>query len=371
MCIAFNFMTIWKRLFVKLFSKHSYFIIILSVVLSACASLPDEKSVQSRAASASQVQSTFNSALQKAKLKIKKANSESLSFYAPSYYQKAQQSFTSAKSLYSEETTSKDAKLEAQLTIEYINSGIRNKKMVKDTLQKSLKSRKVLTQLGADKAFPKIFKQLEQDQISVIKSIEMQDIEGAKGAEKKLLKDMRRLEVQAIDHTYLAKTHSMLKQANALDAKGLMPSTYQKTLQNLADTQQFIRQNPRQELRIEELAQKSLFQAERLYSLSRYANQMKTAQDKQLESFILKQEEQLDRINKGFKEPKIDNLSFNDQSILLTKHAVQAMTDIRSYQSKGGKVSKAQLDKWKRKTVLLQTEVRRLQKALKRAQAKN
>jgi hypothetical protein len=340
-------------------------------MLSACASLPDEKGVQSRAASASQSQEIFNSALQKAKLKIKKANSESLSFYAPSYYQKARQSFISAKSLYAEDTQSKDAKLEAQLTIEYINSGIRNKKVVKDTLEKSLKSRKILIQLGAKKYFPQIFKKLEQDQISIIQSIEMRDIEGAKAAEKNVLKDMRKLEVRTIDHTYLAKTHAMLKQADALDGKELMPSTYQQTRQNLADTQQFIRQNPRQEMRIEELANKSLFQAERLYSLSRHANQMKVAQDKQLESFILKQEEQLARINKGFKAPDISNLSFNDQSILLTQHAVQAFADIRSYQSKGGKVSKAQLDKWKRKTVLLQTEVRRLQKALKRAQAIN
>jgi hypothetical protein len=82
----------------------------------------------------------------------------------------------------------------------------------------------------------------------------------------------------------------MLKQANELNAEDLMP----KTRQNLTTTQEFIRHNPRQELRIEELAKLSLYQAERLYSLTRHAHQINTAQDNnQLESFILKQEEQI------------------------------------------------------------------------------
>jgi len=64
-------------------------------------------------------------------------------------------------------------------------------------------------------------------------------------------------------------------------------------------------------------------------------------------------------------------MSLNDQSLVLQKLAEQSVLDIRSYQSKGGKVSKAQLDKWKRKTVLLQAEVRRLQKAIKSSQDRN
>jgi hypothetical protein len=357
---------------VNIFNKQVFLLVCLSVILSACASLPDQKSIESRAASASLGNNSVNDILQKAKLKLKKSNSEELSFYAPSYHNQALEFFATANSLYAKDPKDKEAKLNAQLVIEYLNAGSRNKKMVKDILKKSLKTRKVLIQLKADKNFSEQFNTLEQKQITVIKTIEQQDAEGAKNAEKNLLKEMRMLEVHAIDYTYLGQAYTMLKQANELNAKDLMPKTRHETLQNLAATQEFIRQNPRQELRIEELAQLSLYKAERLYSLTRHAHQINTSQDnKQLESFILHQEEQLDRINKAFDQVRINNLSFNDQSIVLQKHAEQAKTDIHSYKSKSSKVSKTQLDKWKRKTVLLQAEVRRLQKALKKAQAGN
>jgi hypothetical protein len=63
---------------------------------------------------------------------------------------------------------------------------------------------------------------------------------------------------------------------------------------------------------------------------------------------------------------EIDKLSFNDQSTILQKYAERAKADIHSYRSKSGNVSKIQFDRWKRKTVLIQAEVRRLQKALKK-----
>jgi hypothetical protein len=346
-------------------------VLALSLVLSGCATLPDEKSIQSRAEQSTPSNKSANDALQSAKLNIRKAESENLSFYAPSYYTKAKTSFEKAKTLYAKDNINPEAKLNAYLSTEYVNAGLRNKKVAKDTLNKSLNSRDVLIQLSAQKHFPERFKKLELKQIEIIRLIEQQDINGAKDAQKTLIKDMRELEVKAIDYAFLAKTHAMLKQANELNAQKLLPRTYQKTIENLTDTQQFIRQNPRQKLRIEELADASLFQAERLYSLARYAKKISISQENQLEQFVLKQEEQFDRINKAFKHPSITNLSFNDQSLLLKERVDNALEDIHSYQSKGGKVSKAQLDKWKRKTVLLQAEVRRLQKALKKSQSNN
>jgi small nuclear ribonucleoprotein (snRNP)-like protein len=59
--------------------------------------------------------------------------------------------------------------------------------MVKDILKKSLKTRKVLIQLKADKNFPEQLNALEQQQITIIKTIEQQDAEGAKNAEKSLV----------------------------------------------------------------------------------------------------------------------------------------------------------------------------------------
>ncbi len=69
-------------------------------------------------------------------------------------------------------------------------------------------------------------------------------------------------------------------------------------------------------------------------------------------------------MGKELEHPDIRNLSFNDQSLLLAAESKSVMKKLKKPKSRQGKISQADLDKWKRKVVLLQAEVRRLQKAL-------
>jgi hypothetical protein len=114
---------------------------VIFLVLGACASLPDDKNLRNHAASVS-ASSTLSSTsfLQRAKLKLKKGKSEALNLYAPSYFESAQNAYKEAQQAYKDKEDSSNIKLHTQLTIEYIESGIRNKKVVKDALKKSLKT---------------------------------------------------------------------------------------------------------------------------------------------------------------------------------------------------------------------------------------
>ncbi len=344
------------------------FISILSLFLNACASLPDDKSLQNRAESqAASNKQNVSSALQRAKLKIKKSKTEALPFYAPSYFEKSQEAYQKAHDIYTEKGSSADIKKHAQTTIEYVNSGIRNKKVVIDTLKKSLKHRLILLDLDAQNHFPILFKEVESKHIDLIKLIEQREIDNALAQERNLLKDMRKLEIKTIGFTHLSTAQSIFKQAQKQDAKELLPKTYQETLAVLADTRQYIRQNPRRHLRIEELAQKSTFQCERLYYLSRHAKRMSLLENEQIESAALTQEQQLKRIAQGLELIDMRNISFNDQSLLLTAQAKKYQAN-NNKPKKTGKITKAQLDKWKRKVVLLQAEIRRMKKALNKYQ---
>ena len=343
-------------------NKHTrsiLFISILSLFVSACASLPDDKILQIKAeaqALASKQNST--SMLQRAKLKIKKAKTEALLFYAPSYFEKGLGVYQKARRINTEKGSAADIKKYAQTTIGYVDSGIRNKKIVKNSLIKSLKHRIVLLDLNVNKHFPKLFKQVTNKHIDLIKLIEQREIDSALKQERALLKDMRKLEIKIIGLTHLSNAQTVLEEAQKQDAEKLLPKTYQKTLAILADAQQYIRQNPRQYLRIEDLAKQATFACERLYHLSRHAKRIALLKNEQIESSVLRYEQQLSRIAEGFQLMDMRNVSFNDQSLLLT----QASKKNKQY--KAGKGTKRQLNKWERKVVLLQSEIKRMKRAL-------
>lgn len=345
--------------------RSMFAIFLVSGFLVGCASLPDDKTLNSQAESfASKTKINSSSLMQRAKLKVKKGKSENLAFYAPSYFKNAQDSYQEALVSYQNKNEETQTKTKTQLSIEYINSGMRNKKVVLDTLKESLSNRQVLKDLKANKHFPEEFNALSQQHTELINLIEQRKLDEALKGEKDLLINMRKLEVKVIDITYLSKADTVLKQANKEGALELMPITHQKTMDTLKDTRQYIRQNPRKASRIEKLAKAALFSTQRLYQLSREAKRYAVLEKPQIERTLLSQEDQFQRIGKELSHPDIRNLSFNDQSLLLAEESKQVRKRLKKpKKAKAGKISQADLDKWKRKVVLLQAEVRRLKKA--------
>lgn len=334
-------------------------------LLCACASLPDQKSLSKRAEDiALKTSNSSATSIQNANLSLKKAHSESLQFYAPSYLAAAQQAFDDAQKKYHQDPKHNDVAIQSQLCIELVNSGLRNKKVVLDTLPKSLKQRAVLMELSSPKLFPEKFSKVENLQLELIKSIEQRKLDDAKANEASVIKAMVQLEIETLDASYLAKAQLSLNEAIAINAKTLMSKTYQQTVNTLQDSKQFIRQNPKDYLRIEDLAQQADLAAQRLLTLTIQANRLQAAKENSLESIILNQEEQFLRIATALAITDIDHKPFNDQSLIMTK-AVEQLTQKQSHKTnKNSPVSQQELDRWKRKVVLLQAEVRRMQRLI-------
>ncbi len=345
--------------------RSIFTVLLAACYLAGCTTLPDDESLNKHAESfISKEKINPSSLMQRTKLKIKKGKSEDLAFYAPSYFKNAQDNYQEALVSYQNKDDARDTKLKSQLSIEYIDSGMRNKKVVLDTLKKSLANLQVLKDLKANKHLPKEFGELKKQQIILINLIEQRKLDEALKGEKNLLSNMRKVEVRTIDITYLSKVDTSFKKANKEGALELLPLTHQKTINTLKDTRQYIRQNPRKSTRIEKLSQTALFATQRLYQLSREAKRLSLLQEPQIEQLLLSKEDQLKRIGKELKHPDIRNLSFNDQSLLLAEESKKILRKLKNpKQTKSGKISQAELDKWKRKVVLLQAEVRRLQRA--------
>ncbi len=339
--------------------------ILIFILFSGCASLPDEKSLEKHAMSVISSSNTNTSSyLQKAKLRIKKANTESLEFYAPSYFQRAKKDYQEALKLYKNKEGSNEIKSLTQLTIEYVNSGLRNKKIVLDTLKASIKHRKILIALKAKQHLPKEFKKVESAHLELIKLIEQRELDEALKEETSLLKSMRQLEVKTIGFTHLSAALRVLNKAKEMGAIQLLPKTYQQTITTLEETQQYIRQNPREKSHIKKYADKTLYAMQRLFVLSRHAKRLTQLKEDNIETFTLNQEEQLKRISQALKRSDMLNISFNDQSLALTEAIKKTSKKPQKVSKKASKASsKKDMEKWKRKVVLLQAEVRRLRKA--------
>lgn len=348
-----------------MFKKLLCFILV-PVVLIGCASLPDDTSVQNRAERVSLSKDSSQTIMQRAKLKHSKAASENLALYGPTFLEKANDAYEKAKTLYKDNTDTESIKLEAALSIEYINAGLRNKKVVKDTLKTSLASHDVLLQLNAPKVDPSGYEDTLNKLLNTVRLIEQRKLDIAKKEEKTLINYMHQFEVKIIGKKYLKECLSTLSDADKQDAQSLLPDTYNETLNTLNDTRQFIRQNPRQALKIEQLANQCVFHAQRLLMLTREAIRFKNTTNQQMERYLLIQEERLSRITNELGHDDIRNLSFDDQSRTLSNQAEQSANLLEAAESDNAKLSPAQFEKWKRKTVLLQAEVRRLKKIIQR-----
>ncbi len=339
---------------------------VIFLALGACASLPDDKNLKSHAqsvASASKLSSA--SLLQRAKLKLQKGKSEALSLYAPSYFENARSSYQEAREAYKEKDSDDTIKELTQLSIEYINSGLRNKKVVKDTLKNSLKHRQLLLTLKANKHFPQAFNTVEEHFLELVKSIEQRKLDAALTAQRDVLKEMDSLEVKTIGFTHLSKAEEMLNKAQQLDAKELLPKTHQQTINKLAAARLFIGKNPRKKSKIKKITRSSVFASQRLYYLARHAKRLEDMETSNIEKSVLLHEEQLQRVNSAARLADVGNQSFTDQSIILSEQLTKLMAKNKHSGKSSNKVTAKELDKWKRKVVLLQREVKRLRKKLK------
>ncbi len=345
-------------------SLRFFLISVIFLVLSACASLPDDNNLHNHAESVSS-SSRLSSAsfLQRAKLKLQKGKSESLHLYAPSYLENAQNAYKEAHQAYKDKEDDNTIKLQTQLSIEYIESGMRNKKVVKGTLKKSLKNRQLLLTLKANKHFAQDFNDVEEGFLNLVRSIEQRKLDAAQTQEREVLVKMRALEIKTIGFTYLSTAQKMLEKAQLQDAEALLPKTYLYTLDVLQKARSFIGKHPRKKSKIKQLTHSSAFASQRLYYLARHAKRLQNMEESSIEKAVLLHEKQLQRISDAAKLPTVGNQSFNDQSIVLAEK-ITALKINKKKKGKDDKVTAAQLDRWKRNVVLLQREVKRLKAKL-------
>lgn len=360
----------FNRLSVHMFNLaqygHALITALVVTVIAGCASLPDDASLERRVDQMDQTKVASQTYLQRAKVSMTKARTENLALYGPTYLQKATHHYEEAQQQYKAQQDESAIKREAQLAIEYIQAGLRNKRVVKDALKKSLEHHQILMQLNAAQVNAEQYSLVLNDLLNLVRLIEQRNLDSAIAQEDAVIQSMREFEVTIIDQKYLKQCVTLLKQSESKQGKKWLPDTYASVFNQIQDTQQFIRQNPRQASKIESLANQCTFQAQRLLHLTEEAIQIHTLNDNQVERYVLTQEERMNRIAKKLNEKDLRNRSLDDQSRLLSDQAEASLDLLVAAENDNEKLSPAQFEKWKRKTVLLQAEVRRLKKIIRK-----
>lgn len=334
------------------------------LLLTACSALPDQDSIEMRSDKTATNLHNVSTDVQNATLSLSKGNMENLAFFAPTYWLKAKEYYEKALIEQKNEGRTRQAKRAAAFSQEYIAAGLRSKKMVVDTLPAMLVHKDTLDSLNARETIPKQYAMAVEKMLELNRLIEHQDIDGAKHKQKALLIDLKEIEIQAVDAKYLSTAHKMVAEALQLNADKIAQQTLQSTRNQIKDAQQFIRQNPNELLRISELATACEFSARRLVSITKSIEQLLSANDVQTEAYVLLEEQRLHRIAQSLGMSDLRDHAFDDQSRLIMSQGEQNAEDVDSALNDPNKISVAQLEKWKKKTVLLQAEIRRLQKML-------
>lgn len=337
----------------------------LGTLLSGCAALPDssqiEDSSEIQAASGKQ---SVASLMQKAKLDLTKGKNENLAVMAPSYLAQANKSYEQALAAEKSADQEKTRRFAIQSS-KYIQAGMGVKKTVSTTLKKALKHQQTLKALKAHEHYPEQQKLVDAGFKELVELIEQQKVNEARDKQEAIIKQMRQLEVKAVSYIHLSQAEEIYQQAMAMGAPQLAPATLKETDQILTTARQLISQNPKDKKRILKQAKASTFAAERLYHITRLVKRFAVAEETQVEALVLDQEKGLGRVQQALKVEDIRNLSFNDQTLVLEERGKEVHAIAKGELVKSGrKITQAELDKWRRKVVLLQSEVRRLQRAM-------
>jgi len=341
-------------------------ILFLSSALSliGCSALPDQDSIERRSNTTVQNHQKAGTEVQNATASLSTGLTENLAFFAPTYWSHAKTEYENATKMESVPGQEHQIKRAAALSQEYIAAGLRNKKIVIDTLSPMLKHKALLDNLKANETLPTRYASALSDMKRLIQLVEQQNIDEALSQQRPLLIQLKSLEVQAVDAKYLHHTHQLLALATELGAQEVSALTFEETQNQIKDAQQFIRQNPNERLKIAQLASRCEFSAQRLVAITKAVQQLMTASPTQLESYVRLEEQRLHRIAQSLGMDDMRNQGFEQQSRLMASQGEQNTEDVNSVLNDPNKISAAQLEKWKRKTALLQAEVRRLEKLL-------
>ena len=196
-----------------------------------------------------------------------------------------------------------------------------NAEIARTTLGPVIKGRETARQAGAVQ-LGEDYNAVEANFLSLTRAIEDNDLRYAQNNAEKVRQQFNALEIRAIKVDTIGKVRELFKAAELANAKKIAPQTYAETKKMIEDVDVFISANPYAKDKMRQMAQKALFQVNRLNAIIEQSEKAKTMQ---LEQVALWVEELMQRISASLLIPDMRDQRLEAQ----TSNVLETIQELR------------------------------------------
>lgn len=313
--------------------KNLLLAVITISLITACANteLATQKIDNAAMKQAAQTNITPEQAIENAYLALDKANQNELAFYTPLHFNGVQKSFDKIALLQKQQSIAKDASKDKQIITEafktqkLIDEAYQVKVNIEHLLVDALNHKLILDQLNSKKAFPKQYKNMNNDLVSLFKLIEQNRMDKALNNQVDLLEDMTELEIDTLVAIYVKPAKLILDKAEDFDADDYAEKTFNQAELSIKHAEAFIAANPRNIEGVKNVGDEALLAAKRALNVGQFAKSLVELDEERAEIKALEMEDLLGAIIQGFNANGLEGLTLEEQSQELAQLArVQA-----------------------------------------------
>jgi len=309
--------------------KNLLLAVITTSLITACANteLATQKIDNAAMKQAAQTNITPTQAVENAYLALDKANKNELTFYTPLHFNGVQKSFDKITLLQQQNSVSQDSSKDKLIITEafkaqkLIDEASQVKSNIEHLLFDSLNHKEVLDQLDSKKAFPKKYKNINNDLVDLFKLIEQNRSDKALKNQVDLIEDMTELEIDTLVDTYVKPAIFILDKAEDFDADDYAEKTFNLAELSIEHAENFITENPRNIAGVKEAGEDAILAAKRALNIGQFSKSLVELDEERAEIKALEMEDLLSAIIDGFNANGLEGLTLDEQSQELARLA--------------------------------------------------
>jgi len=212
---------------------------------------------------------------------ISAARMDQLNILSPKWFKNAESAFFSAQKDLEKGREISDIQESVAESRGYLLKAREIAAISRTTLAETLNARKMARDAGATN-FEKEYRDVEDAFLILTGAIEKDNLSYAQKNRDNVIERYQKLEVKAIKEATIGEVRRLISEAEALGAKKIAPRSYQQAVEQLNKTDAFISANPHAKQAMHDLANDSLFKANRLVVITEQGNRIKTMQPEEI-----------------------------------------------------------------------------------------
>ena len=273
-------------------------ILLLVMMISACAGIQVENSLQSpKAADVARLQAMPTmDAVKEVENALVSAKRDQYDFYAPEHYRMATQALLEAKEYMVRNASHEQVVNKVAVADAVIKNSTLVVRNIKNILKDELRQKELLERANVSRHYGQEFDSLTDRLGQIIRQIENGKLAEASKQRPALKNDFDNLEMRAVVYNALHEAREIMRRVKNSGGEKLTPVTYNEAAEVLARSEQYIQSNYKTGPAVERISKEALFAAKRALYLTEEVAALSHKVQSSLEQLVLDEEYRLFRI---------------------------------------------------------------------------